>query len=433
MTGQARDYGRHFAAKPQPLTLEQAAQITPPSQLVDTEGVIDVPRLRRYRLDRVRQALRDRDLAAALLLDPLSIRYACGVRNCALFQTHIPAGYLFVPAEGPVVYFDSEPGQRTGAMLETIDEIRDDLLPLATMFAGNRLDEWAGRWAAQIADLLDRHGSGNRRLALERAGAGAVFALADLKVDVKDAGPVMAAARAIKSPEEILCMNQTVAVAESGLSRMRENLRPGVREIDLWSEMWRACIEGGGEWIEYRLMASGERTNPWQQEASSRMIRAGDLVCVDCGMVGPWAYSADISRAFFCGPGKPSDEQKRLYGQALAEVRHNTDLMQPGTSFREIIDRRYVQPEGLDQQTYPVICHGLGMGDEWPVVYYPGEAEFHFDGQLEPGMVICAESYVGALGGREGVKLENMVLVTESGPVVLSRYPFEDDLLPNEV
>lgn len=433
MKNAARDYGQSFAAKPQALTLEQAADITPPSQLLDTEGVIDVPRLRRYRLDRVRQALRDHEIAAALLLDPLSIRYASGVRNCALFQSHIPAGYLFVPVEGPVTYFDSEPGQRTGAQLETIDDIRTDLLPLSFMFAGSRLDEWAGKWAAQIADLVERHSGGNRRLALERAGAAAVFALADLKVEVSDAGPVMAAARKIKSPEEILCMNQTVAVAEGGLTRMREALRAGVREIDLWSHMWRACIEGGGEWIDYRLMASGERTNPWQQEASSRMIRAGDLVCVDCGMIGPWAYGADISRAFFCGPGKPSDEQKRLYGQALAEVRHNTALMQPGASFREIVEHRYLQPDGLGDQPYPVICHGLGMGDEWPAVYYPRDAEFHFDGQLEPGMVICVESYVGEVGGREGVKLENMVLVTETGPIVLSRYPFEDQLLPREL
>ena len=44
-------------------------------------------------------------------------------------------------------------------------------------------------------------------------------------------------------------------------------------------------------------------------------------------------------------------------------------------------------------------------------------------------MVICVESYVGAIGGNEGVKLENMVLVTESGPITLSRYPFEDDLI----
>ena len=48
-------------------------------------------------------------------------------------------------------------------------------------------------------------------------------------------------------------------------------------------------------------------------------------------------------------------------------------------------------------------------------------------------MVICVESYVGEIGGAEGVKLEDQVLVTESGPITLSRYPFEQTLLSSEI
>ena len=82
-------------------------------QITDTEGVIDIPRMRHYRLQRVREQIRAFNYGAVVLLDPLSIRYATGVRNCALFQTHILAGYLFVPAHGPVIYFDAEPGLLT--------------------------------------------------------------------------------------------------------------------------------------------------------------------------------------------------------------------------------------------------------------------------------------------------------------------------------
>ena len=74
-----------------------------------------------------------------------------------------------------------------------------------------------------------------------------------------------------------------------------------------------------------------------------------------------------------------------------------------------------------------------GMADEWPVMYYPEDAGFDYAGVLEPGMVICVESYVGEIGGREGVKLENQCLIAESGPIVLSRYPFEEDLLIREL
>jgi Xaa-Pro aminopeptidase len=176
-------------------------------------------------------------------------------------------------------------------------------------------------------------------------------------------------------------------------------------------------------------MASGDRTNPWQQEVSSRMIRPGDLVVFDCGMVGPFAYGADISRTYFCGPGKPSAAQKRLYSHALAEVRHNSALMQPGAAFEDIVARRFIQPDDIGGQPYPCLAHGLGMADEWPVILHPRDAEYAFEGELEVGMVICVESYVGEIGGIEGVKLENMVLVTESGPITLSRYPFEEELM----
>jgi len=432
-TNPASDYGRAFPARPQPLTLEEAARITPPVQAVDTEGMIDVPRMRAYRQNRLRDRIRAEGLDALILVEPLSIRYATGVRNCALFQMHIPSGYLFLPADGPAVYFDSEPGRETGRRLETIDEVRDDLLPLSGMFAGHRQAEWARRWAAQMAGLVREHCGPGAKVGLEPTGVHAQRALADEGIAIADAAPALAAARKVKSPEEILAMNLALAVAEDGMTRMRDGLRSGVTEQALWARMWTALIEGGGEWLDYRLLASGERTNPWQQEASSRIIRAGDLLVLDCGLIGPFSYGADVSRAFHCGPGRPTDYQRKLYTLAWNEVMHNTELMRPGASFREIVERRYVQEPGFGDQPYVCLAHGIGMGDEWPVIHYPSSAELAYDGELEPGMVICVESYVGEIGGPEGVKLENQCLVTESGPVVLSRYPFEDALLAREI
>lgn len=425
----ATDYSKTFAAKPQPLTLEQAAMITPPVQAVDTESTIDVPRMRAYRQSRLREHIRKQGLDAVILTEPLSIQYATGVRNCTLFQMHIQSGYLFIPAEGPVVYFDSEPGRETGAQLETIDEIRDDILPLSYMFAGSRHEEWARNWARQMGDLIRQHCGGGKQIGIERPGLYAEQALMAEGFTLSDAAPVMAQARKIKSPEEILAMNLTIAVAEDGMTRMRDALRNGVMEQELWALMWQALIEGGGEWLDYRLLASGERTNPWQQEASSRMIRAGDLVVFDSGMVGPFSYGADISRAFHCGPGRPTDYQKKLYTMAWNEVMHNTTLMQPGASFRDIIDARYIPESGFGDQPYPCMAHGLGMADEWPVILYSAEDPQYYDGELEVGMVICVESYIGEIGGVEGVKLEDQCLITNSGPITLSRYPFEENLL----
>ena len=429
----AADYARPFAAKPRPLTLEQAARITPPAQATDTEGLIDVPRMRAWRRNRLREQIVAYGLDAVVLVEPLSIRYAAGVRNCTLFQMHIQAGYLFMPADGPVIYFDSQPGRETARQLESpIDEVRDDLVPLSHMFSGDRQQEKAHEWAAQMGDLIEKHCGAGARIGVDRAGFHAEQALIGRGFTLVDAAPILAHARKIKCPEEILAMNLALAAAEDGMTRMREALRNGIAEQALWALIWQALIEHGGEWLDYRLLASGERTNPWQQEASSRTIRAGDLVVFDCGMVGPFSYGADVSRAFHCGPGRPSDTQKKLYTLAWNEVMHNTQLLKAGTSFREFIAARHVQEPGFGDQPYPCAAHGVGMADEWPVILHSPDHVDHYDGEFEAGMVICVESYVGELGGVEGVKLEDQVLITESGPIALSRYPFEETLLSHE-
>jgi Xaa-Pro aminopeptidase len=411
------------------LTLKQAAHTTPRPTLTDTEASVDLEKMRAYRLGRLRAQMQKQDIAACALLSPYSIRYATGVRNCAIFQTHIPAGYLFVPVEGPTVYFDSPPGLFTARDLETVDEVRTDVLPLSYMFASDRLGEWSKTFAGQITDLLDAHGGGNRRLAVEWGGPRLLAAFEALGVQVFDATDVVEPARAIKSPEEVLCMNAAIAAAEDGMWRMRNALTPGMTEVELWSHLWCANIEAGGDWIECRLLASGDRTNPWQQEASSRKIRPNELVCFDTDMIGPFGYCADISRAYFSGPGRPSDAQRELYCRAFEEVHSNLELMRPGAGFRELTEMSFRQPERFREQHYPVLAHGVGMSDEWPAIYYPQDEAFIYDGELAPGMTLSVESYVGEVGGREGVKLEQQILITEDGHELLVKFPFEEELL----
>lgn len=76
------------------------------------------------------------------------------------------------------------------------------------------------------------------------------------------------------------------------------------------------------------------------------------------------------------------------------------------------------------------MLHGAGMVDEWPRIPQSyAFAEGGYDGEFEAGMTVCVESYVGEEGGLEGVKLEQQVLVTESGIELLSTFPYEDALL----
>nr|WP_272871512.1 Xaa-Pro peptidase family protein [Ruegeria lacuscaerulensis] len=389
--------------------------------------------MRAYRLQRLRNEMKRQDMGGCVLTSVYSIRYATGMRDAGIMQSHIPLSYLFVPAEGPTVYFDGETGKKIARGLETIDELGDEAIQISYMFAGHRMDEMIYRWVNQISALMQHHGGGSTRLGVESPVPQVAALFADKGLDVVHAHKVVEPARAIKSIEEILCMNYAIAVAEDGMWRMREALRPGLSEIELWSHLWKANVEAGGDWIEGRLLAAGDRTNPWLQEASGRIIRPGELVAFDTDMVGPFGYSADVSRTLFCGSGLPSDYQRELYSRAYEEIQHNLDLMKPGMSFREVTEKGFRQPEQFQDQHYAVMAHGIGMSDEWPCIYYPQDEALIYDGTLEPGMTMCMESYVGEVGGAEGVKLEEQVLITEDGYELLSKFPFESNLLGREI
>ena len=119
-------------------------------------------------------------------------------------------------------------------------------------------------------------------------------------------------------------------VCDVAVARIREALRPGITENQLWAVLHETNIAHGGEWIECRLLASGPRTNPWFQECGDRLIEAGDLVGFDTDMIGPNGYLADISRTLVCPDRSPTAEQRTLYALAQEQILTNIELLRPG-------------------------------------------------------------------------------------------------------
>lgn len=409
--------------------MARAAISTPIVTLSDTEGRIDMPKMRRYRMDRLRRQIRAQGYGAGLFFDPINIRYATGRRGHPTFGLHIAGRSVFVPADGPVVMFDAASGERMVGPLEMIDEFRTNK-PLSYFFGGDRTREHAKWHAKEIGALMKKHARGNKRIALDRIDLYLLRALEDQGLDVKDGQETAERARCIKSAEEIMCMKFAIAAAEAGMARMREVLKPGMTENELWSYLHQVNIAMGGEWIDARLMSAGDRVNPWQQESSDRIIRPNELVAFDTDMVGPLGYCADISRTFLCHPGKATKAQRELYTLAYEEVRHNIGLVKAGASFRDLAKKAFKPAKKYVANRYPFIMHGIGMCDEWPGIPYQMDfPTYGYDGELRENMTLCVESYVGAEGGHEGVKLERQVLVTKNGCIPLDKFPFEDELL----
>lgn len=408
---------------------DRTARSAPGMILHDAEPQPDMARMRAYRLGRFQAELRARDLGGALLFDSVNIRYASGTRNGAIFNFHTPSRALFVPPEGKAILYDQAGWAGPVLELGTVGEVHD-MPTFSYFYVAERAEENAARLAAMVEDELARHAGGNKRLAVDRIEAPLINALQSRGIDLADAQGPAERARIVKSDDEIACILTSITVAETGIARMSEALRPGMTENELFSILHQTNIANGGDWCEYRLMASGARTNPWGQECSDKVIRAGELVAFDTGMVGRYGYATDMSRTLFCEPGRPSDEQRRLYAIAYENLHTNLELVRAGLGFREFAEKAWVLPDEFVKHRYPTPIHGIGMTDEWPMVKHLIDWEEQgYDGVFEAGMTVSVESFIGSEHGVEGVKLEEQVLITETGYQRLSTYPYDDRLL----
>jgi Xaa-Pro aminopeptidase len=410
---------------PTNLAFEEWAEcgITPPN--------LDM--MRQWRLDRIVAELQNRDYAAVLCFDPLNIRYATDSSNMHLWITHNPARASLVFADGYVVLWDFHRCEHLSAHLPLIDEIRTSGAGFFYFLTGDKEDENAGRFAQEIDDLMRAHAGDNRRLAIDKIEISGLRAVEGLGIEVQHGMRVMEHARSVKGIDEINAMRCAIATCEIAVEKMKLACHPGIAETELWSILHAENIARGGEWIETRILNSGPRTNPWMQEAGPRRIEQGDLVAFDTDLVGPYGMCADISRTWFCGDGPASDEQRRLHDVAMTHITTNMEMIKPGVSFTELTFNGHMLPEEFVPLRYGVKIHGVGLCDEYPAIYYPEDfIEGAFDYHLEPGMTICVEAYIGAIGGREGVKLEEQVVVTETGFENLTHCPFDEKLLSKQ-
>ena len=386
---------------------------------------IDEPAIRAFRADRIRRVLRSQEREAVLVVDPVNLRYATGTRNMQVWTMHNIVRYALVFAHGPTVLFELPTGRHLSAGLEGLSDIRASI-PFDYMLVADNAESMAKRWAAQIHETLREHGCSADVLAVDRADTLMIRALDTLGTRVVDGKSVLERARTIKSAEEIRAFRASLATCEQSVRSLHEFVVPGTRESEAFGHLVGQSLARGGEYPETRLLTCGPRTNPWFQEASDRTMQAGELLSFDTDLIGPMGFYNDISRSWVIGGRRPTAAQATLLDISREQLAHNIDLLRPGMSFVEFASKAYSLPEAYLPNRYADLAHGCGLGVEYPFILYPEDADDGmYDGRLEANMVVCVESYVGALDGPEGVKLEQPVLITDNGPEVLSELPLD--------
>ena len=387
------------------------------------EDEINFNDLRSYRLNRVKKELEKNNLQACILFDPVNVRYALDTTNMSVYNMHNLTRYCFIPLNGPVVLYEYFNCEGLSSHLNLINEVR----PAITwdyFSNGDRANEQLNKWVKEIRDLTNLYSKNSKKLAIDVINGPAVAALNKAGLEIVDAKSILEQARVIKSSEELKCMRAAIDVAEIAISKMRKELKAGMTEDELWSILHKTNIEHGGEWIECRILSSGERTNPWMQESSNKIIQSGEIVSFDTDMVGPYGYCADISRAFVEGH-KFNSEQKKLYLMGVEHINYNAELIKPGLSFKEFTEKSWKLPEEYYGNRYSCMVHGIGLCDEWPMIKYPTDGGQR-EGCFEKNMTVTVETYIGKVGGKEGVKLEQQYLVTDNKLELMSHHPLED-------
>src|SRR5262245_7651234 len=387
------------------------------------DQVVDPARLRTGRLARLQAAMRARDVEACLLFNEPNVRYATGASAMPIWSNTTFVRCALVPAQGRAIHFEHPNSMHLFRGIEA------DVRPMHAWEFYDDTETHARAFARETAAALTELGVAKTRVAVDRLGTPGYLALQREGITFVDSAPVTAAAREIKTPEEIALLEANGRIVMEMLAGFERAVAPGVRERDLLAVLASTLLRHGGEHLATSTVCSGPNTNPWRAQATARPLEAGDLVYVDTDAIGTEGYFFCVSRSFHCPGRPPTTAQREVYRAAHHWLLRLREQIRPGMTCRDLAARAPRLPAKYMPQRYEVMIHGIGLEEESPSVAYPDDPQPNPDRVLEANMVLVAELYCGEPHGRDGVKLGDQVVLTATGLEDLVPYPYCESLL----
>lgn len=221
--------------------------------------------------------------------------------------------------------------------------------------------------------------------------------------------------RAVKDESEIRLMTKALRITEKAFARTMEFLKPGLTELEIVRYLQDRFAEYGSEGPAFdSIVASGPNAALPHAVPSKRKIKEGETIIFDIGAKYQ-GYGADMSRTVVLG--KPSPWIVKIYNLVREAQLAAIKGMKPGllTSDADALARCVIEEGGYG----PNFGHSLGHGVGLVTHEAPSLSRFR-PVELEPGMIVTVEPGI-YLEGRGGVRLEEMVLITDAGVKVLNR------------
>lgn len=398
---------------------------------VDYEERVNYDRLRKERLQRAKDQLIKDGLGALLSWDSATIRYLTSYYNPTCMRAS-ETQCVFLPRNGdPILFCTDTPSETEKRMPWMKGRIRPNI-PSLKLTAKTADDIVSLVFADTFAKLMAEYGIEKEPLGLD--GTVCTFIMAEaLKkagIKVENGQPTMDEARMIKTQDEIELMKISCANSESAFAAITNAIRPGIREVDLVGIGIKALYEEGCDHTENLVCCSGYNTNPYRWSFTDKAVRPGDLIYIDVTGASYQGYFPCVYRTFCCG--KATQEQKDIYEECRAMLYNGISVVRDGVTDYDIYEKWPSTPEYWGYATWEECApfafgHGLGLTlHDKPIISPMKKAYGLPPVELKEGMTIALETYVGPKGKKDGVRLEETLLVTKEGFEILSWWPIEN-------
>lgn len=409
------------------------------TQGMDWQEKINYDRMRKYKLARAKEQMKEHGLEAILTTNEYNVRYVTSTNtpHWTTGASGLRYALMSDAQEQPILYEQGEIGWQTEKWAPWLGKENVKYAITGSGWISIAMGKGAyemqrQKFVDQIkADLKD-WGLLKEPLGLDFWDPGIVKAFQDEGMDPQPLGGLaLIEARKIKSKDEIECLRTAARICEAAFYEVSKAIRPGARECDLVGLAHYAVYRHGGRVYSGIFAASGPHSWPNPREFSDRMIAPGDMVYMDTYNVDYNGYKTCFYRTFSCG--QPSEKMKDIYQENLDWLYDAITVIKPGCTTKDIAEQWPSGPKvwadiGIvteDQTAGSNWMHGIGHSLYEPPLAWRATSLKH-PLKIEEGMTFAIETQHGDAKTGQGVRIEEMIAVTDSGVDILTRWPIDE-------
>jgi Xaa-Pro aminopeptidase len=397
----------------------------------DWQERIDWSRLRHYRIERARERMKSAGLGGVLCMYDENIRYVTATLTPGWCRLKPGLRYALLLGDKPPILF--EQGD-IGYQIER----HSPWIPKENIHysyawvkgaAGPASRQQVKKFTSSIKEEMRKAGVADMPLGVDFVDVNMLAEFKEQGVDWKDGMTPLMEARAIKNSDEQEVMRIVAAICDAAHVELTHYVRPGMTENQVTAHIMGFLYAFPGvEDVEDVIVSSGPNTWPNWRTFSDRIIRPGDILFMDMAAVTWNGYKSCMYRTY-CVGGRPNDEQRDVYSQALQWLNDSIAAVRPGATTRDVA-LKWPSAKSVwgyaeeDQAAANLWGHGLGLAQyDMPVI----SRIYSLDNPIEikEGMSFALETQHGKLL-EWGVRVEQMLLVTPKGIEVTTRFPIDE-------